>query len=158
MNIDDMGESRFLRAADCGEEGIRATIEHVVKQNVAPLNEPPKEKWTVHHSNGVKPFVLNKTTREQIAEILGSRDTNDWIGGQVEYYRAHNIPFKGKLVDGIRVRAAGSGRNGNGANSNEKPAPVRPHKPVPLSQPSSETLNEVNAELSAATDNDDIPF
>jgi hypothetical protein len=134
MNIDDMNESRFLRAADCGEEGVLVIIEYVHKQNVAPLGEKPKEKWCSFHSNGVKPLVLNWTNRQKIAEILGTKETDDWTGGQVEAYKAKNIPFQGKMVEGIRIRAPGSGRNGDGANGGEKPAPLRPHPPVPLSQ------------------------
>lgn len=155
-NVDEMGESRFLRAVECGEEGIRAIIEYLLKQNVAPLGQKPQEKWVVYHRNGVKPLVLNKTNRLKIAEILGSKETDDWTGGEVEYYRAHNIPFQGGLTDGIRVRAPGSGRNSSGANGGEKPAPVKPRPPVPLSQPKSVDENEINKRLQQATDIDQI--
>jgi hypothetical protein len=147
MNVDDMNESRFLRAADCGEKGLLLVIEYVHKQNVAPLGEKPKEKWCSFHSNGVKPLVLNKTNRLKIAEILGTKETDDWSGGQIEAYRTHDIPFQGMLVDGIRVRAPGSGPNG--ANGGEKPAPVRPHPSVPLGQAKSDT---------PARGQTDIPF
>ena len=70
MNIDDMNESRFLRAADCGEQGVLLVIEYVHKQNVAPLGEKLKEKWCSFHSNGVKPLVLNWTNRQKISGRL----------------------------------------------------------------------------------------
>jgi hypothetical protein len=120
MNVDDMNDSRFLTAAECGENGIRYVIEYITKQNVAPLGEKPKEKWCAYSSNGQKPFVLNKTNRLKIAEILGTKETDDWTGGEIEPYRAHDIPFQGKLVDGIRVRAPRNAANGQKASENQR--------------------------------------
>jgi hypothetical protein len=150
-NIDEMNDSRFLTAAECGEQGKLLVIEYVTKQNVSPRDQPPKEKWCSYHSNGVKPLVLNKTNRQKIAEILGSKETDDWTRGRVVAYKASGIIFQGKMVEGIRIRAPGSGQNGDGANGGEKPAPVRPHPPVPLSQSKSGGAEPEKGEV-------DIPF
>lgn len=150
-NIDEMNDSRFLTAAECGEKGKLLVFEYVTKQNVAPRDQPPKEKWCSYHSNGVKPLVLNKTNRQKIAEILGSKETDNWTGGRVIAYKANGIMFQGKMVEGIRIRTPGSDQNGDGANGGEKPAPVRPHPPVPLSQTESEPKPEEE-------DQPEIPF
>jgi len=154
MNIDDMNESRFLRASDCGEQGVLCVLcthESVRKVNAAPLGEEPEEKWAAFHSNGVKPLVLNWTRRQQIAEILGSKNTDDWGGGRYVAYKANNIPFQGKMVEGIRCRAPRIDENGDGANGGEKPAPVRPHPPVPLSQAKADRPKRKRRQI-------DIPF
>jgi len=124
----EMSDSRFLRKEQCGEEGIDGVIDYVPKENVSLEGEPPKEKWTVYFSNGVKPFVTCKTTRQQIADVLGKKNTDDWTGGKINLYHDRTVMFRGKLHGGIRVRAP---------RRTTKPAPVRPRPPVPLSQPKS---------------------
>ena len=146
MDADELrAEGRFLRAEQCGEKGIRFTIEYALaKQNVSSPGEPPRKKGVLYSSNGWPPFVLNEVNRLKIVELLGP-NVDQWTGRTIECYKANNILFKGGLTSGIRVRAPGNGPNGN----DEKPAPVRPRPPLPLSQPTSKSVDEINAELAA---------
>jgi hypothetical protein len=102
MNVDELRQSRFLTKQDV-EEPLRATIDRVKKQNVAPFGEEPKNKWCVFFDDGIKPLVLNSTNGELIAKVLGSRNTDDWAGKEIEIYFEPNVSFGGKLVGGIRV-------------------------------------------------------
>jgi hypothetical protein len=105
MNIDELKTSRFLKKEDC-EEPITVTIDHVEKQNVAEMGEPEELKYCLFFRNGTKPIVLNSTNGQLIARALGSKNSDDWVGKQIELYCDSNVTFGGKLVGGIRVRPA----------------------------------------------------
>jgi hypothetical protein len=151
-------DGRFLRADQCGD-GIHFTIEYGLKKDVASPGEPPRMKGVLYSSNGYPPFVLNETNRLKLVELLGP-DVDKWTGRTIILYKATGIPFKGQFTTGIRIRGVVPVQTGN----DEKPAPVRPHPPVPLSQarhdtpPSTEqSVDEANAELAAASE-EEIPF
>jgi hypothetical protein len=107
MTIDELRNSRFLRKEDV-DPPVTATIDHVEKVNVAPMGEKPELKWCLffRKEQGIKPLVLNRTNGELLARALGSRDSADWIGKDIELYADPTVPFGGKLVGGIRVRQA----------------------------------------------------
>jgi hypothetical protein len=49
--------------------------------------------------------VASRTTLESLAELLGSDETDEWIGKSVVLYNDLNVTFKGKRTGGIRFRA-----------------------------------------------------
>lgn len=103
MHIDQLKKSRFLKREDC-DPPITATIDRVEKQNVAPMGEKPEEKWCLFFNDGIKPLVLNSTNGQLIAKVLGSKDSDDWIGEEIELFYDPNVSFAGNPVGGIRVR------------------------------------------------------
>jgi len=103
-NIDELKTSRFLKKEDC-DPPVRFIIDHVEEQDVAPIGEPRELKWCLFSRNGVKPMVLNSTNAQLIARALGSKNTDDWTGKEIELYWDQNVSFQGKLVGGIRARA-----------------------------------------------------
>ena len=104
MKVSELTNSRFLTQEDC-EPPIVVTIGRVEKQNVAPPDAEPDEKYCMHFKEeSVKPNVLNKTNGKMIEKLLGSNDSENWIGRQIVLYRDDTVQFAGNFVGGIRVR------------------------------------------------------
>ncbi len=61
-----------------------------------------EQKPVVYFTKGTKGLVLNKTNANVIVEAYGD-DTAGWEGKPVEVFPTQ-VEFKGKLVDGIRLR------------------------------------------------------
>jgi hypothetical protein len=117
MNIRALKQSRFLTKEDCGQ-GILVTIRgDVTMENVAADGAPIEEKACLHFEEVEKPLVLNSTNGQIIANITGSQETENWNGKKIVLYHDPNISFAGKIVGGVRARAA---RNAAAA----KPAPI----------------------------------
>lgn len=114
-----MKESRFLKKEDCGK-GVLLTMRSVEKINVAKEGAPEELKWCLHFDEVDKPLVLNSTNNQIIASITGSGQTEDWAGKKVVLYADPNISFGGKLIGGIRARAA-----------KNQPAEAPPQNPKP---------------------------
>jgi hypothetical protein len=105
-----MKNSKFLKKEDVGEDGTLVTIKRVEQINVALEGDPPEEKWCMSFREFDKPMVLNTTNAQLCEKFLGSDDTDDWIGQQVVVYDEPNVSFGGKLVGGIRIKRAPSGK------------------------------------------------
>src|SRR5438045_98513 len=105
MHIDELKNSRFQKKEDC-DRPITVIIDHLDKRNVAELGEKPEFKWCLFFRNGIKPMVLNSTNAQLIARLLGSKNSDDWIGKDIELYHDPNVTYAGELVGGIRVRKA----------------------------------------------------
>lgn len=114
-NIREMKESKFLKQDECGK-GILVTITACDQQNVAKDGAPADLKWCLHFSEVDKPLVLNATNAVTIASIVGSDETDNWIGHKIVLYRDPSIMYAGKIVGGIRARAP----------RNQQPAPPAP--------------------------------
>ena len=84
-----------------------------------------------------KKFAVNLTNSNTITEILGSDETDEWIGHMI-VLRPDRTMFGAKMVDCIRVEAYVP------AQAGARPSPPPPPPPPP-------------AEQFTATDND-VPF
>ena len=67
------------------------------------------KKWVVYFQGAQKGVVLSRTLAEQIAEAVGSVETDDWIGHPVTLY-PQNVVVAGKQRIAIRARAAVNGK------------------------------------------------
>ncbi len=106
MNISCLKTSRFLKKEDCSPP-ILATIRgDVSMENVAAEGAPIEEKACLHFEELDKPLVLNSTNAQIIAAITGSPLTENWNGLKLVLYHDPAIMFSGKMVGGVRVRAA----------------------------------------------------
>ena len=72
-----------------------------------------------------KGLVCNKTNAKTIARVTGSEDFEDWTGKKISLYRAE-VEFQGDMVEAIRVKVR----------------TPKPHKSVPINQPSSKEMDE----------------
>ena len=105
MHINEIKQSKYLTKNDVGN-GLDVTIRAIDQADLAMEGEPPEMKYVLHFQENIKPMVLNTTNAQLIAAVLGSEETDDWIGKRVCLYDEKTVMYAGKLVGGIRVRAA----------------------------------------------------
>lgn len=107
MNVSDLKTSKFLKQADVGP-GLKVTISHLSQENVAPEGVEPQEKTCVWFNELEKPLVLNSTNGQIIGQITGAMEDieESWKGKIIVLFADPNVSYGGKLVGGIRVRAA----------------------------------------------------
>ena len=108
----------YIKAADLGGRRINVTIESV------ELGEINGEKKLLMSFVGKdKKVAVNKTNSDTITDILGTDETDDWVGHRISLFPSKTT-FGGKRVDCIRVDVAVTP---NGA----KAAPAPPPPPEP---------------------------
>jgi hypothetical protein len=112
VNIDSAFPSHYLKASDLGDKAPVVTIDRIA---VEPVGQNKEMKPVIYFHGKEKGMVLNKTNSRKIAELTGSKDTDDWSGCQIRLY-ATETEFAGEMVDCIRVKAAGAAKS--------KPKPV----------------------------------
>ena len=117
MNIDSAFPSNYLKASDLGDKQPIVTIDRI---EVEPIGRDKEIKPVLYFQGKEKGLVLNKTNAKKIAEITGSKDTDDWAGCQVKIY-ATETEFAGETVECIRVKAPGAAVK---AKAKPEPAPV----------------------------------
>jgi hypothetical protein len=100
MNINKLFKSNYLRAADIESDNLTVTIEEVREEIIGQ----DKDSKPVVYFKGLFPgLVLNKTNANTITEVLGTPETDEWIGRQITLYPAE-VEYQGKMVESIRVR------------------------------------------------------
>ena len=104
MNIDSAFPSNYLKASDLGDKSPVVTIDRI---EVEPIGRDKEMKPVIYFQGKEKGLVLNKTNAKKIAELTGSKDTDDWAGCQVRIY-ATETEFGGETVECIRIKGAGA--------------------------------------------------
>jgi len=99
MRIDQLYPSRYLRYADLDGKPMRVTISGTTREDVFG-----ESKVIMSFTDGTKQLILNKTNARAIAHILGD-ETSAWRGHDIMLVPAQ-VPFKGDIVDAIRVKPA----------------------------------------------------
>lgn len=100
MNLDDIYQSKYIKAADLNGRGRILTIKRTEMEEISM--ETGEQKPVIYFGEAVKGLVLNKTNAESIALGYG-RDTDDWIGKELEVYPT-TTPFRGQIKPCIRVK------------------------------------------------------
>jgi hypothetical protein len=96
--------SRFLGKKEAGS-GLVVTPDEIRQEDVSSPDGGKEKRVVVYwKEDNVKPLILNTTNAQAIAEILGTEETDEWIGKQIELYHDPNVSFGGKKIGGIRVR------------------------------------------------------
>lgn len=107
--------SDYLRAAEFVVHGPQTmTIQEVLQEELQLVGGRKETKPIVRFEGTKKKLVLNKTNAKAIAKIVGSAETRDWHGRQVELF-AEKTRFGREEVDGIRVRRPTGGQIGRGS-------------------------------------------
>ena len=99
MKLDELYPSRCLKSGDVVKP-VLATIQNVSMESVV---ENEDEKPVMSFVGDLKPMVLNKTNGATVAGLYGP-ETDAWVGKQIVLFST-KVPFQGKLVDSIRIRA-----------------------------------------------------
>ena len=106
MKLAQMFPRRYATGEDLQGKAITLTIANITSEKMHPQpNAPEVEKWVIYFKEARKGVVLNRTLAYQIAEILGSEDTDDWTGKVITIY-PQPMTVAGKKVTAIRARAA----------------------------------------------------
>ena len=101
MKISAAYPSPYIRAADLDGTPRTLTIRTCVLEELGQGNDK-QTKPVLYFEKAQKALVLNVTNATEIAAAYGD-ETGGWEGKPVEVYPTQ-VQFKGKLVDGIRVR------------------------------------------------------
>ncbi len=96
--------SAYLQKEDIPDSGavvrVRAAKEETLEEN-------ERSKLILYFDGLDQGLVCNKININVLIDVLGSDETDDWIGRDIELYVDPSVMFGGKRVGGIRVRAAG---------------------------------------------------
>ncbi len=101
MKISGAFPSNYVKASDLNGKPCPLTIRTCVPEELGQGNDK-ETKPVLYFQDRQKGLVLNKTNATVIADAYGD-DTGGWEGKAVEVYPTQ-VEFKGKLVDGIRLR------------------------------------------------------
>lgn len=96
---------KYLGAHDFqpGEE-IIATIEGFTEGLEIIGAGGKKDKVTVLHLNGYKPFIINPTNSKLITKALNTPYMEHWTGKPIQLYVKHGVKAFDDVVDAVRVR------------------------------------------------------
>lgn len=97
MNINKVFPSKYLSAADLNGATPTVLIDTVKLETVGD-----DSKLVVYFKGKDKGLVLNKTNANAIADILASKDTDEWEGKRIKLITA-KVDFQGKRVAAIRI-------------------------------------------------------
>lgn len=144
MKISSAFPTKYISAEDLNSRSWIMTIASVSIEMIGESDQKP----VVHFQNAHKGFPLNKTNARQISSILGSDETDQWIGRQIELYPT-TTEFRGDIVTCVRVRPAPVPGNMPQVQGTDVPPPVLAQ---PLSAPAAPQ------DIGATLPDDEIPF
>lgn len=111
MKVSEVFTSRFVGAPDLHGRPVRATIADCVLEDLEDESKP-----CLLFVGAGKGLLLNRTNALVLVEAFGD-ETDAWRGRVVEIYPT-KVPFRGKLVDAVRLRIP--------ADASPAPAPAIP--------------------------------
>ncbi len=105
MRKQDIFPSTYYNAKDLLSNGsIMLTIDYVAMESVGEGTNK-QEKLVAHFKEpNAKLLVISPTKFDAISLIAQSDETDDWPGEKI-VLEAGKVPFQGKLVDSINIRA-----------------------------------------------------
>jgi len=109
-----------LKAEELGPKFRKA----VVIDNVQMEKTGTDTKPVMYFRGNDKGLVLNKTNVNALIDILGSAESDDWIGRRVQIYTAM-VDYQGKRVLGIRIEEAVVPQQTQTTRPAPRPAPAR---------------------------------
>jgi hypothetical protein len=99
MRISTRTKSRYLRAADVGDESLAYTVRNVVEETMQNSGET---KLVIYFREIGEGLVLNKTNERRLADYLGD-ETTAWAGRRIALDTVE-VDSHGDLVRSIRAR------------------------------------------------------
>ena len=103
MKVDQMFPRKYATGADLGGQAVTVIIASMQPEQMRPnRNARPETKYVIYFEGATKGVVLNRTLANQIAQITGEQDTDNWIGHRITLYP---VPMKVAGQDRIAIRA-----------------------------------------------------
>lgn len=109
MKLNEAYPSKYLTAEDLMDRDHTLTIADVSCEDIGQGAQKSR-KLVITFAGKKKQFVVNKTNAKTIEKVLGSDETDDWIGKQITI-GPREVEFQGDMILSIRVslRTAGKG-------------------------------------------------
>jgi len=98
-------ESRYMTQHDVTPAGIDLTIK-TFKAEAMPGDDTEIKTLAVWTDASYKPMVLNVTNRNRLIHHLNTDKMREMCGKTVNVYRDPDVEYAGKIVGGLRIRAA----------------------------------------------------
>ena len=102
MNINEMGDWRFLTPADC-DPPITLIISGLIEKDCARNGAEPDVQWCLTFEADKRVVPLRKTVRSRVAKLLKSPETDNWIAATLEWY-VEQITVRGETKGAVRPR------------------------------------------------------
>lgn len=84
MKITEMFPSRYVRGVDLQGKSVTVTVAKIQLEKMRPNPQSPEiQKYVLYTAEGKKGIVLSKTLANQIANTVGSEETDEWEGKKV---------------------------------------------------------------------------
>lgn len=101
MKLNEAYPSKYLTAEDLGDQDHTLTIASVDLEDIGQGRDK-SSKLVIGFRGKKKQFVVNKTNAKTIAKVLGTEETDDWIGSAITI-GPREVEFQGDMVMSIRV-------------------------------------------------------
>ena len=99
-----MTDSEWLFVWDLGGVERHVQVDRVIGATLTGQKGRKTKKPCVYFKGVEKPLALNATNAKTITAIVGSPDTDKWLGQWVTLYPATTQDPDGQTVDCIRIR------------------------------------------------------
>ena len=139
MKTTDLFPAKWIKAEDLSSGPQTVAIRELVVEEIGQ-GKSRESKGVLYFHGRDKGLVLNVTNCRAIEDAYGV-ETDDWPGKSIELFST-KVPFKGDLVDGVRVRIPKAASADELLANDPVNAPIKPA-----------TKTELDAEL-----NDAVPF
>lgn len=100
VNINNVFESKYLKASDLNGKKIKLTVSDV-STDTFENNGKQETKLILSFAGKKKGMVLNKTNAMSLAGAWGP-ETDGWEGKECAVFPA-KVPFQGQMVDALRI-------------------------------------------------------
>lgn len=104
MNVNQMFPSKYVSGSDLDPEGVKVTIVTVRQEKMMRPGTGEVDGWVLVCENARRGVVLSGALARQIAEAVGSYETDDWPGKSVVLFPVDMVVY-GRSVTAIRARA-----------------------------------------------------
>jgi len=105
MKYAEVFPSKYLKVDDLEEADITVTIKDCTWEEFTdPKTKRADQKPVLHFREmDAKPLILNKTNWKTIEKVLGSDDSEHWIGKKITLF-ATEVESFGEMALAVRVR------------------------------------------------------
>lgn len=108
MKLSELFPRKYVSGDDLAGKAWPLTITRVAEEEMrVRAGAAPEKKHVVYFEQTEKGVILSRTLAYQIAEAVGSDDTNDWPGKKIVVY-PESVMVAGVHRVGIRARTPGA--------------------------------------------------
>lgn len=104
MKLNNMFPRKYANGADLNGQSVTVTVDSMTIEKLSPHpGQPPMDRFILYFAETQKGVILSRTLAEQIASILHSDDTDQWIGKKITLF-PQPLTVAGKSRIAIRAK------------------------------------------------------